>query len=63
MSCVFSVTIIDGHEGGRDGGDRFRIRIWDAITSEVLYDSQPGDPEGTEPTAHVSGGSIVIHDR
>ena len=52
-----------GHEAGRGGGDRFRIKIWDALTGEVFYDSQPSDPEGADPTAAVNGGSIVIHDR
>lgn len=59
----FTVTIIDELEGGRGGGDRFRIRIWDALTGQILYDSQPGDPDDADPTAVLEQGSMVIHYR
>jgi hypothetical protein len=52
---------VDG--GGAGGADRFRIRIWNRISGDVVYDNQAGaDPWGDE-AAEVSGGSIVIHAR
>ena len=57
----YLVTAVDG--GGAGGTDRFRIRIWNRISGDVVYDNQSGaDPWGDE-AAEVSGGSIVIHAR
>ena len=43
--------------------DLFRIKIWDKDNNdEVVYDNQMGDPEDSDPTTGIGGGSIVIHD-
>ena len=42
--------------------DRFRIKIWDLETEEIVYDNQLGESDTAEPTTEVGGGSITIHD-
>jgi PKD repeat protein len=51
----FMLTAIDG------APDRFRIKIWDKATGEVVYDNQPGAAEDADPVTVIGGGSIVIH--
>jgi len=41
--------------------DKFRIKVWDKATGEVVYDNQPGAADTTDPVTEVRGGSIVIH--
>lgn len=53
----FLMTAVDG------AGDTLRMRIWSESTGEVLYDTQPGDPEDADPTTGLGGGSIVVHAR
>jgi hypothetical protein len=55
----FMVTVIDGQISGA-GVDRFRMKIWDEATGNVVYDTQPGDSDTADPTTPISGGSIVI---
>ena len=54
---AFLLTAVD------DGTDRFRIKIWDKPTGDVVYDNVPGgadDIDSANPQA-IGGGSIVIH--
>lgn len=57
-SYGFMITATDG---GADGPDTFRIRIWDLTTSAVLYDNQMGDDQYGEAADAIEGGSIVVH--
>lgn len=57
----FMLTAIDGALLGGGGVDRFRIKI--TGVGGVVYDNQPGAPDGDEPTTVLGGGSIVIHTR
>ncbi|HVG19519.1 MAG TPA: hypothetical protein VNI02_10725, partial [Blastocatellia bacterium] len=58
----FIVTVIDGQESGGGGVDKFRIKIWDKNNGNaVVYDTQPGNPDGAAPSKSLGGGSIVIH--
>ena len=41
--------------------DRFRIKIWDKATDEIICDNQMGDSDTSDPTTAIGGGSIVIH--
>lgn len=53
--------MISATDSGKNGGaDRFRIKIWDKDTDEIIYDNNLG--VGHED-AELSGGSIVIHSR
>ncbi len=51
----FMLTATDGSP------DRFRIKIWDKLTGEVIYDNMPGQADDALPTTALGGGSIVIH--
>ena len=56
----FLLTAIDGQNKPGDV-DRFRIKIWDTNTSEMVYDNQTGAADNSDPTTTLGGGSIVIH--
>jgi len=57
----FLLTVIDGDVTGGGGTDRFRIKIWDTPTGNVVYDSQAGASDDTSPTTALGAGSIVVH--
>jgi hypothetical protein len=60
---AFQITAIDGTRtvSGKER-DQFRIRIWDRLTREVVYDNRRGeDPNGDAATA-IDGGRITIKD-
>jgi hypothetical protein len=57
----FLLTAIDGSLQGGTGSDRFRVKIWDKATSGVVYDNQYGQPEDSDASTALAGGSIVVH--
>jgi hypothetical protein len=57
----FLLTAVDGQIPGGGGSDKFRIKIWDKATSQVVYDNQLGATDDAAPTTVIGGGSIVIH--
>lgn len=60
-SYGFQITASDGPAAaGASEDDRLRIRIWDSATGLVVYDSQPGAPEGADPLTDLGGGSITV---
>jgi hypothetical protein len=59
----FLLTAIDGQVVGGGGVDRFRIKIWDRATDEVVYDNQPGEGDDSGVTTALGGGSVVIHSK
>jgi hypothetical protein len=60
-SYGFMFTAIDGQIAGGGGVDKFRIKIWDKATGQVIYDNQLGAGDGADPITALGGGSIVIH--
>jgi hypothetical protein len=52
----FFVSLIDGG----DQYDLVRVRIWNRVTGNVLFDSQPGNPLTVPAAILVEGGSITI---
>ncbi|MGZ6972458.1 MAG: PKD domain-containing protein [Acidimicrobiia bacterium] len=54
----FLVSVIDGRN---NGNDKFRIKVWNTSTGEVLYDNQAGAVDTANAITNVSCGSIVIH--
>jgi hypothetical protein len=50
----FMVSMTDGTT------DTFRMKVWNASTGDVVYDTQPNASDSATPTAPVNG-SIVIH--
>jgi hypothetical protein len=59
-SYGFLLTAVDGSQPGGGGVDRFRIRIWDAATEEVLYDNERGVSDDATPTTGLLRGRIAI---
>jgi uncharacterized repeat protein (TIGR01451 family) len=57
----FLLTAIDGQVSGGGGVDKFRIKIWDKGTGDIVYDNQIGTADGADPITALGGGSIVIH--
>lgn len=57
----FLLIVIDGSLPGGGGLDKFRIKIWDKATSQVVYDNQAGTDDFAVPTTVIGGGSILIH--
>jgi uncharacterized delta-60 repeat protein len=57
----FILTAIDGHVNG--GIDKFRIKIWNKSTGNIIYDNQvTGDISDTaDPVTPLNGGNIIIH--
>jgi hypothetical protein len=56
----FMLTLIDGQLTGGGGADKFRIKIWDILSSVIVYDNQVGAPDSATPTTVIGGGTIVI---
>lgn len=56
----FMLSAVDGAIKG-DNIDKFRIKIWDKASGEIVYDNQIGASEDAEPTTAIGGGSIVVH--
>lgn len=55
------LTVIDGQATNGGGVDRFRIKIWNKVTGQVVFDTQMGESEAADPTTPIGdGGSIVI---
>jgi cell wall-associated NlpC family hydrolase/PKD repeat protein len=57
----FMLSAVDGQISGGGGVDKFRIKIWDKATGEVVYDNQMGDSDDATAATALGGGSIVIH--
>jgi hypothetical protein len=45
---------------GGGGSDKFRIKIWDKATGNVVYDNMLGASDTSTPTTVIGGGSIQI---
>jgi YVTN family beta-propeller protein len=59
----FILTVVDGDKPNGGGTDKFRIKIVDKSTNQVVYDNKRGesdDIDQTDPQA-IGGGSITIH--
>jgi hypothetical protein len=59
----FLLTATDGDMTGGGGSDKFRMKIWDRATGQVIYDNVRGvsdDLASANPQA-LGGGSITIH--
>jgi hypothetical protein len=57
----FMLTATDGQVNGGGGIDKFRIKIWDKVTGQIIYDNQMGDADDANASDAIEGGSIVIH--
>lgn len=57
----FLLTAVDGQVDGGGGVDRFRIKIWERTTGELVYDNQMEAEDDADPQTQLGGGSIRIH--
>jgi archaellum component FlaF (FlaF/FlaG flagellin family) len=57
----FMLTAIDGEVSGGGGVDKFRIKIWDSTTEDVVYDNQMGAEDDADVTTAITKGSIAIY--
>ena len=57
----FLLTAVDGQPPGAGGTDRFRIKIWDRATGQVMYDDQAGAGDSSDPTTALVEGKIALH--
>ena len=57
----FILTATDGQINGGGGVDKFRIKIWDHATGQIIYDNQMGADDDASPTTAITSGSIIIH--
>lgn len=62
-SYGFIVTANDGQVNGGGGVDKFRIKITDKATGQVVYDNQMGEAEDAGATTGLGGGSITIQSK
>jgi hypothetical protein len=60
-SYQFMVSAVDGRLNGSGGNDRFRIKIWEKATGDVVYDNNYGADDNAMASTLLGGGSIVIH--
>jgi hypothetical protein len=51
----FLLSALDGSP------DKFRIKIWDVGSGDVVYDNNLGGGDDADPATGLGGGSIVIH--
>jgi hypothetical protein len=59
----FILTATDGQINGGGGVDKFRIKIWDIATGNIIFDNQMGTGDTAVPITALGGGSIEIHTR
>ena len=58
----FLLSAVDGQVTGGGGLDKFRIKIWESATGQIVYDNVMGnsdDIDSANPQA-LGGGSISI---
>jgi hypothetical protein len=61
----FLLTATDGDRPGGGGQDKFRIKIVDRATNQIVYDNVAGADDDIDEAApqELGGGSIMIHSR
>jgi hypothetical protein len=58
----FLLSVVDAGLKPGTAKDKFRIKIWDKATDQVVYDNNIGSvQDNAVPTTSISGGSIMIH--
>ncbi len=57
----FILPVIDGQINGGGGQDKFRIKIWDKATGNIIYDNQLGSADNENPTTAIDGGTTQTY--
>lgn len=58
----FLLFAYDGDRGPRSEADRFRIKIWEEATGQVVYDNQAGEDDDGLAATVLRQGRIAIHE-
>jgi uncharacterized protein with PIN domain len=53
-------VLVSGVDGGWFFGDKFRIKIWNTSTGEIIYDNQHGASDSAAATQLVCLGAVVV---
>jgi hypothetical protein len=56
----FMVSAVDGQVKDGGGTDKFRIKIWNTKTGDIVYDNQVGAADNATASTGIGGGSIMI---
>ncbi len=59
----YLLTVIDGQAPKGGGVDRFRIKIWNDKTGEVVFDNQKGAGDDADPTTPIGDGNSISYPR
>ncbi len=59
----FMISAIDEAITPSTDVDRFRIKIWDKNSDQIVYDNMMGAAEDADPATAIQGGNIVIHNK
>ncbi|HKB65039.1 MAG TPA: HYR domain-containing protein [Pyrinomonadaceae bacterium] len=59
----YLLTVIDGQAPKGGGVDKFRLKIWNDKTGEVVFDNQLGDDDDADPTTPVGDGKSITFPR
>ena len=59
----YLLTVIDGQAPKGGGVDKFRIKIWNEKTGEVVFDNQKGDSDDADPKTVVGDGKSISYPR
>jgi len=57
----FMLTAIDSSVSGGGNVDKFRIKIWEKASGNIVYDNQYLADDDSDAGTQLGGGSIVIH--
>jgi hypothetical protein len=52
----FRITAVEGTKGS----DAFRIELWNATGTSLLYDTQPGTAQDAPVTTPIDGGNVQV---
>jgi photosystem II stability/assembly factor-like uncharacterized protein len=55
----YLLTVIDGQAPKGGGVDKFRLKIWNEKTGEVIFDNQTGDSDDADPTTPIADGNSI----
>jgi hypothetical protein len=59
----YLLTVVDGQAPKGGGVDKFRIKIWNDKTGEVVFDNQMGDADDADPTTPIGDGKSISFPR
>ncbi|HKR61180.1 MAG TPA: HYR domain-containing protein, partial [Pyrinomonadaceae bacterium] len=55
----YILTVIDGQAPGGDGIDKFRLKVWNEKTGEIVVDNQMGAADDADPINAVGDGNSI----